>query len=211
MVLTLKQISRNANAARKDIVKTVKNGSKLAAKAASKVKRTITKRSNHDVGGGLQLPGNTRERKEANLTGGQGLNEPTVGAPTDVVKNGRNGAATGAISGKHASKPESNIGAVAQIVKARKSRDYMDFLSAAEQLADLAAESKTQRDAGSFLRSNLRAMCEKLSLSDRKLLARESVVGIPGYGSNDRSDLGTIAAKALEGVLKELGYTTEAI
>ncbi|MET0599039.1 MAG: hypothetical protein ABWZ57_14375 [Mesorhizobium sp.] len=60
MALTLKQISRNANAARKDVVKTVKSGAKLAAKAASKVKRTVTKRSNHDVGGGLQLPGNTR-------------------------------------------------------------------------------------------------------------------------------------------------------
>ena len=60
MALTLKQISRNANAARKDVIKTVKSGAKLAAKAASKVKRTVTKRSNHDVGGGLQLPGNTR-------------------------------------------------------------------------------------------------------------------------------------------------------
>ena len=39
MALTLKQISRNANAARKDVIKTVKSGAKLAAKAASKVKR----------------------------------------------------------------------------------------------------------------------------------------------------------------------------
>ena len=87
------------------------------------------------------------------------------------MKNGRNGASTGAISGKHASKRETNIGAVAQIVRVRKSQDYMDYRSAAEQLADLAAESKTQRDPDLFLMSNLTAMCEKLSPSDRKALA----------------------------------------
>ena len=97
-----------------------------------------------------------------------------------------------AISGKHASKPETNIGAVAQIVKARNSQNYMDYRSAAEQLADLAAEADGQPKPHEFLKSKLTVMCKDLTSSDLQTLAKYSVVGISGYGDGDagRSESG---------------------
>ncbi len=181
-----------------------------AEKHVSFASEPVKGRAVHETSVGRHISVQVPHEKSASL-------EPTVEAATVVVKNPRKDRSGNilarAISGKHVSKPETNIGAVAQIVKARNSQNYMDYRSAAEQLADLAAEADGQPKPDEFLKSKLTVMCKDLTSSDLQTLAKYSVVGISGYGDGDagRSELGEKAAKALEGVLKELGYTTEAI